>query len=110
MEVQHWIAPGAAFVSLLAVIVQQLRLLQADRRTQTRTANKLKVLYLCQTRGLTEEQIIGEYRKQHPTEDIDEVEIRKTIYEMLCDQTLLFSGDYSAYQARSYTLRVQPQK
>src|SRR5262245_4244731 len=110
MEIQHWIALGANFVSLLAVAAQQLRLLQADRRTQTRTANKLKVLYLCQTQALTEEQIVGEYRKQHPTEDIDEVEIRKTIYEMLCDETLLFSADFSTYEARSFTPRVQPRK
>jgi len=108
MEPQHWIALGAALVSLGAVVVQQLRILQADRRTQQRTANKLKILYLCQSDALTVEQIFGKYREQHPTESIDEVEIRKTIYEMLCDETLLFSAEPRTYEARSFTTLHKP--
>jgi hypothetical protein len=103
MEPQHWIAIGAALVSLVAVVVQQFRILQADRRTQRRTANKLKILYLCQSEALTEDQIFRKYREQHPTEGIDEVEIRKTIYEMLCDETLLYSAKGRTYEVRSFT-------
>lgn len=105
MDKANWIQFGALLVAILSLIVQQTRTMLDERRKERRTANKLKILYLCQNSNLTEEQIIDAYQKSNPTEPIDRPEIRKTIYEMLYDKTLVFTE--GSYELASFTSRFK---
>jgi hypothetical protein len=105
MDKAMWIQFGALLVAILSLVVQQTRTIFDERRKEKRTANKLKILYLCQNNNLTEEQIMDAYQKANPTESIDRTEIRKTIYEMLYDKTLVFTE--GSYELASFTSRFK---
>lgn len=105
MERALWIQFGALLVAVLSLVAQQTRTLFDERRKEKRTANKLKILYLCQNNNLSEEQIMDAYQKANPTESIDRAEIRKTIYEMLVDKTLVFTE--GSYELASFTSRFK---
>ena len=105
MEVKDWVAICSVLAALITLIVQQWRLARENQKKDNRTENKLKILYLCQTEGLSEAQILDRYKRQHPLDSVDEVEIRKTIYEMLADQTLVFIADTETYEVRSHLSR-----
>lgn len=99
MTFTDWIQLGLLAVALGTLIVQQHRVNANANRTEKRIANKLKIFYICQEDQKTEDEIIREFKKIHPTENIDEVEVRKTIYEMLSDETLRFRSDQT-FRAR----------
>jgi hypothetical protein len=99
MTITDWIQLGLLVVALGTLIFQQHRANSNSNRTEKRIANKLKIFYICQAHARTEEEIIREFKQGHPTEKIDEVEVRKTIYEMLSDETLRFR-DNQTYRAR----------
>jgi len=99
MTTSDWIQFGALFLALVSLAVQQWRQVTASKKQESRTANKLKIFYICKDRGLSEQELIAEYRQRNPTEAVDEIELRKTIYEMLADQTLRFRDD-GTYKAR----------
>jgi hypothetical protein len=105
MTAGEMIALGSALLALVSLVVQQTRVIAAERRNQQRTTNKLKILYLCQNEGLTEQQIVDAYRRAHPTEAVDLTEIRKTVYDMLCDRTLVFIADSGTYEVVSHSSR-----
>lgn len=94
-----WIQLGLLVVALGTLIFQQHRANVNANRTEKRIANKLKIFYICQEDPKTEEDIIREFKQRHPTENIDEVEVRKTVYEMLSEETLRFRNDQT-YRAR----------
>lgn len=98
MEFGHWIQFGALLVAIISLIVQQTRQLDESQRKERRVASKLKLFYICQDSPLTEDQIIAQFRRNQPTQSIDDVELRKALYEMLTDQTLRFrtNGTYKA--------------
>jgi len=94
MTTAEWVQFGALMVALITLIVQQSREVSIRRRTERRTENKLKVYYMCQTdTGLTEDEICKQYARNNPTEKVDNIEIRKTIYEMLIEGTLYYLKD-----------------
>jgi hypothetical protein len=78
---------------------QQRQQLAETRKAERRTANKLKVFFLCQETARTEDEIIRHFRGMTPGESLDETEIRKTVYEMLSDQTLRFRSN-GTFKAR----------
>ncbi len=104
-EVKDWVPILSVLAALTTLIFQQWRIARDNQKKDRRTANKLKILYLCQTEGLSESLILERYKKQHPLDLVDEVEIRKTIYEMLADQTLVFIADTETYEVRSHLPR-----
>src|SRR5207237_8658309 len=106
MQIKDVVAMSSVLIALGAFAVQQWRVWVELQKKDRRTENKLKILYLCQARGLTEEQIRDEYKRAHPTESVNEVEIRKSIYEMLVDETLVFIGDPKTYEVRAHLPRV----
>jgi hypothetical protein len=99
MTFTNWIQLGLLIAALATLIVQQHRANANAKRNEKRTANKLKIFYICQAEQKTEEEIFREFKQRHPTENIDEVEIRKTIYEMLTEETLRYRSDLT-YRAR----------
>jgi len=98
-----WIQFGALLVAIVSLAIQQTRRILDERRKERRTANKLKILYLCQDKNLTEEQIADAYQKANPTEPIDKTEVRKAIYEMLYEKTLVFTE--GSYEVTSFVSR-----
>jgi len=106
MSIEVWITYLGILVALISLVIQQYRANKAAASHETRTGNKLTILYLCETRSMTVEEIVGAYKAQN-SGHADEGEIRKTIYEMLCDETLLFNADSKKYEAKSFYLRSQ---
>lgn len=108
MTFTDWIQLGMLVVALITLSIQQRRANENSNRTERRIANKLKIFYICQEFSRTEDEIIREFKQRHPTESIDEAEVRKTIYEMLSDETLRFRND-KTYRARR-SIATTPEK
>src|SRR5687767_7983098 len=81
---------GAFLVALLALIYQIGNQRSEANQHDERFVTKLKVFFLCQGQDLTEQEIIEHFQKMNPAVNIDENEIRKSIYEMLKDGTLRY--------------------
>ena len=99
MTVADWIKTIGVFIALVTLIVQQRQQLNGTRKAEKRTANKLKIFFLCQDTARTEQEIIQYFKGMNPGERIDETEIKKTIYEMLTDQTLRYRSN-NTFKAR----------
>lgn len=99
MTTADWIQGGILFLTLAALIIQQTRQLNETRRAEKRTANKLRIFFLCQDTARTEQEIVQYFKGMQPGERIDETEIRKTIYEMLKDETLRYRSN-KTFKAR----------
>ena len=106
MNTPDMIAFIALTITIISLLIQQTRIIIAEKKRETRTANKLKIFYLCQDRMFTEMEILAEYQKANPTEKIDHIEIRKTIYEMLTDETLNYRHD-GTYRAKRYRPKIK---
>ena len=98
MTASDWIQAGILFVTLLALIFQQTQQLRELRKVDKRTETKLKIFFLCQDTARTEQEIVQHFEGMSPNERIDRIEIRKTIYEMLQDETLRYrtNGTFKA--------------
>jgi hypothetical protein len=90
----------AAWIALIALSATELRLIVNHRQHEKRTGNKLAIFKLCQKSSLTEREIIDKLKTDGV--NISANELRKTLYEMLSDETLVFLGDTQAYETRSH--------
>jgi hypothetical protein len=123
MTVSDWIQAGTLFLALVALIFQQRQQLDQQRqqqrqefeqrnqsleqqrqqleqmqRSEKRIETKLKIFFICQKVPRSDEEIIRNYKSMNPTEKVDEIEIRKALYEMLNDGTLRYrtNGTFKA--------------
>ena len=78
--IAEWTAFAAAMIAVVSLTIQQWRLLVATRARERRTANKLTVLHLCRDQGKSLAEIITAYKETNPLKQIDDSEIRKTIW------------------------------
>ncbi len=99
MTIAEWIKTAGVFIALVTLIVQQRQQLNGVRKAEKRTANKLKIFFLCQDTARTEQEIVLYFKGMNPGERIDEIEIKKTIYEMLQDETLRYRSN-NTFKAR----------
>ena len=99
MTLADWIQAGSLFIALVALIIQQRQQLNEIHKAEKRTANKLKIFFLCQDTARTEQEIVQYFKGMNPGSRIDEVEISKAIYEMLQDETLRYRSN-STFKAR----------
>ena len=101
MKVETLIQSGAFLVALLTLIFQQYRQSVNAKRIEERLSNKMRIFFLCKNSALSEAQIIASFKGMNPTAVVDEAEIKKTIYEMLADETLRCrTGDEVTFRAR----------
>ena len=98
MNATGWIALGGVLLALFTLVIQQWQLIRANRRKETRTTSKLAVLNLCQSKSLTVKEIVEECKGDLQLKGVDEAEIRKTIYEMLAEKTLLYIAIRNSYE------------
>lgn len=106
MTTGDWIQAGLLFIALVTLIIQQSQQLRELRKSERRTANKLKIFFLCQGSARTEQEIIQHCKGMNPGERIDETELHKTIYEMLRDNTLRYRSN-STFEARRDEAQVE---
>lgn len=99
MNAGNWIAVGSLLIALVALIIQQTRLINATNRKEKRTETKLRIYYLLQKGDCSEEEIITATKQMEPTKRADEPEIRKALYEMLQDGAVRFTKE-NKYKAR----------
>lgn len=99
MTIADSIQAGVLLLALVTLIVQQRHQLNETRKAERRTANKLKIFFPCQDTAQTEQKIIEHFKGMQPGEQIDETELRKTLYEMLRDETLRYRAN-NTFKAR----------
>ena len=77
---------GVLLVAILSLTFQQRRALRNAEKVDRRTEMKLKLFYLIQDKEMLLDDIVLKAREILPFSDkVDEVEIRKSLYEMLKD-------------------------
>ena len=100
MEIANYIQLGALLIALISLIWQQRRLANEQRRLaneeerkEKRIETKLIIFYVLSDReqDLNEDEIIGALEKVQPLSEVDKVEARKSLYEMLKDETVRFT-------------------
>jgi hypothetical protein len=94
MDTKSWIQLGSVLVALIALIVQQNRLVKEARSKEKRIETKLRIFYILSRKDRSQGEIIDEFKQQGPTaKSIDEAEIRKSLYEMMADETIYYQRD-----------------
>ena len=107
MELTNLIQLLSLIVTLLALIWQQHRSFKEAHAKEKRIETKLKIFYeLSKTdNSFDEDEIIKLIERNQPTiREVDKVEIRKSLYEMLCEERLGFTPE------RKYRVRKRLQK
>jgi hypothetical protein len=92
-----WIQFFTLLVALGALIYQIVSQRKEDQNAETRSIHKLEIFLLCHEEAKKEEEIIAHFKSIHSKIDSDEV--RKSIYEMLKDQTLRYRSNQT-FKAR----------
>jgi hypothetical protein len=98
-----WITLAGVIVALCALILQQREIISAQNRQEERLANKLRIYYFC-VEPRSEDDIMRHFSSGDPLNTINSPEIRKSLYEMLAEQTLVFSVGTRQYQTRSFNV------
>jgi len=106
METSDIIQLGALLIALVSLIWQQRRVFQEEQLKEKRIEVKLQIFYALSLadRDMTEEEIIQAMDKNSPLKGIDHVEIRKSLYEMLGEETLRFTKE-NKYKPRQRSPR-----
>jgi hypothetical protein len=104
MDVSNFIQFGALLVALVSLIWQQRRLVTEEQRKEKRIETKLRIFYALYPKDLTEQDIIQALERGQPLSETDKAEVRKSLYEMLTDETIRFTKEGS-YKPRRRTGR-----
>ncbi len=93
MDINNLIQLGAVLVAIFSLVWQQSRLVREEQLKEKRIDTKLRIFYILtdKARDLKEEEIITALEKGQPLSDVDKNEIRKSLYEMLKDETVRFT-------------------
>ncbi len=97
MTTADWIQFGILFAALLTLIYQVVNQRIEANIQENRIANKLEIFILCHDVARTEEEIVAHIKSID--EKADEISVKKTIYEMLKDETLRYRNN-KTYRAR----------
>lgn len=85
MDNKSWIQMGSLLVALITLFVQQTRVLKETRSKERRVETKLRIFYILTESDKKEEDILVAFDKQANVS-----EIRKSLYEMLADETIYY--------------------
>ena len=114
MQTGDFINFGLLTVGVGGLIVSLLQLGNAQRKanalkqaeidvriwTERRTEYKLRIYLSLMDQRLSFDELISKFREHTPLTEVDQIELRKCIYEMLVDDTLV------AYEDRTYMSNV----
>ena len=106
MAISDMIQGGILLSALLTLIFQQKKQNNDISRAENRLENKLKIFFLCQEDERTEQEIIQYFKGMDPSKSVNETEVKKTIYEMLKDETLRYRTN-NTFRARRNTAKEQ---
>lgn len=93
MDNQNLVQFGALLIALVSLIVQQQRIYLESRKKEKRIETKLRIFKIFEGKeiDLSEEEIIKELSAQNPLGKIDQAEIKKSLYEMLVEETIRYT-------------------
>lgn len=97
ISLADWIQFGVLLVALVTLIYQVASQRKEANAQEDRIANKLEIFILCQDDAIKEKDIIAHIKSID--EKADEISVKKTIYEMLKDETLRYRNN-GTYRAR----------
>jgi hypothetical protein len=104
MSIPDWIQFGVLLVALIALISQQQKSSVDVALKEKRIETKLRIFYAVATRDLDESEIVKSLELGQPLERVDSVEVRKSLYEMLSEETIRFTED-GKYEPRQRSAR-----
>jgi hypothetical protein len=99
---------GILFIALTALIIQILVQNNEAKKLDKRNLSKLSIFYFCQVNPRTELEIIKHF-KATPAPKANELEIKKSIYEMLKDGTLRYRTN-NTFKARRNTAKQEAEE
>ncbi|HEU4459232.1 MAG TPA: hypothetical protein VFR90_08935 [Methylibium sp.] len=118
MEVKDVLTLAGLAISLGGLVISLVKLAQEQRkanelkqvendakaRSERRTEYKLRIYQLLIDDRLTFDELVSRFREHTPTTEIDQLELRKCIYEMLVEGTLVTFEDktYTADTMNEY--------
>lgn len=88
-----WSQFAAVLVALVALIWQQRKTaIDGDRREQ-RIELKLRIFYILEDQDRDEPEIVQALSAGQPLRQVDVVEVKKALYEMLSESTVRFTSE-----------------
>ena len=104
MTLANWFQLGALLIALVSLIWQQHKAFNESKLKEKRIETKLRIFYAIADADRDEDAVISILQKGQPLKETDKVEIRKSLYEMLSDETVRFTRD-GKYKPRERTPR-----
>lgn len=97
MTIADWIQAGVLLVALATWIYQVASQRKEANELEYRIANKLEILMFCHETARTEQEIFTHIKSIDSKADA--ISVKKTIYDMLKDETLRYRNN-GTYRAR----------
>jgi hypothetical protein len=95
LSLEDWLKFSSLLLALVTLIWQQRRAFLESQRKERRIETKLRIFYALSLaeRDMDEPEIMFALEQGQPMTPSDRVEIRKSLYEMLNDETIRFTTD-----------------
>ena len=108
MTPANWVQLGALLVALTSLIWQQRKAFSESQKKEKRIETKLRIFYALSLteRDLSEQEVISALEQGQPLNETDKVEVRKSLYEMLSEETIRFTVE-KKYKPRQRSARVE---
>ena len=100
METQNWIAISGLFLTLTSLAIGQWKAYNLGRRAEKRLNYKLKLFEILLDERLTIAGLIAEFERREPLAHAEKPEIRKCVYEMVSEETIVAYSDLT-FEANS---------
>ena len=104
MSIPDWIQFGVLLVALATLIWQQQKSSADVSLKEKRIETKLRIFYAVAEKDLDESAIVKSLEQGQPLGRIDAVELKKSLYEMLSEETIRFTED-KKYKPRQRSSR-----
>ena len=110
MSIPDWIQFGVLLVALATLSWQQQKSSADVALKEKRIETKLRIFYAVAEKDLDEAAIVRSLEQGQPLGQIDPVELKKSLYEMLSEETIRFTEDkkYKPRQRSSRDSRDHP--
>ncbi len=94
MDTTDIIQSGTLLITLVALIIQQQRFFKEAQKKERRVETKLRIFKILesQERELDEDEIFKKLDEQSPSKSEDRAEIKKSLYEMLVEETVRYTN------------------
>lgn len=102
IQIQLVLQALAFVVTVFSLVFQQRALVKEREKAERRLTYKLRLFNILRERACSESDTIEKLKSILQVEQVDDVEVRKSLYEMISDGTMRVNDD-GKYDARPET-------